>query len=147
MTPHQATCLHEAAHAVSARMLGLDIEEVRVDGGEPGSHGSTRYSSIQDPPEWLVQVHANNVSGLMGYLVEGAPLWPPTYDAALTEEREGLGRVLKLVGIEREAYNLLAQAARRLAVDPIFTYNCAFLAEALSLVPRISGQQVADLLD
>ncbi len=140
--PHRfGTARHEAGHAAAALMLGRKVEEIEVTvGGLDTFYGRTRMEVADDFEDVVIR--------LVGYLAEGvAPVaWPPDYEDALDEEREGLGPLLRTLGVPREAYRALCDAALRLAADTEFRRRVSVLASALGACPVLSGEQVAGLL-
>ena len=84
---------------------------------------------------------------LVGYWSTRTPGWPPSYEDALTEEREGLGQVLCLLDATEEKYNRILQYTEKLLHDPDFIRLRDAIARALNRVPRIEGETVERLAE
>jgi hypothetical protein len=140
--PHRfGTARHEAGHVIAALMFGRRVEEVEVVVGALDSrYGRTRMEVECSLEDVIIR--------LVGYLSEGVALaaWPPAYEDALEEELEALGTLLRALGVPREAYDLLRDAAIRLADDPAFRRQVGLVASALDSCPLLTGAQVEELL-
>jgi hypothetical protein len=72
-------------------------------------------------------------------MAEGEPGWPPPYAAALDEDREGLGLVLRTFGVDQGGYDRAIEITREIVGHPEFKRLQAAIARPLSAVPRLDA--------
>ena len=102
---------HEARHAAAARLLGLDVEEVRADNPSPDPAGHVTFSNgkrlVQRPREHAVMI-------LVGRW--GDPDWPPEMPskAAATKDERQVAEHVESLGLGRPGYELLVADAEHL---------------------------------
>jgi hypothetical protein len=138
MIADEAICRHEAAHAAAAIWLGgRSIRCVRVDWPDVGVAGSMTVERERDlRPEDLV-------IGLIGWMAddEHPGTWPPTWPVA-EDERDGVGALVKQLGLDEAGYREIVGLAEKLLADPDFQRLHGLIARALHLASVIDGESV-----
>jgi hypothetical protein len=133
-----ATCRHEAAHAAAAIWLGgRTIRCVRVDEpdlGVPGKMTAERERDLR--PEDLIV-------NLVGWMADGEcpGTWPPTWPVA-EDTAEGVGVLVKRLGLDEAGYREIVGLAEKLLANPDFQRLMLLVARALHLAPVIDGESV-----
>jgi hypothetical protein len=112
-----ATCRHEAAHAAAAIWFGgKKIRCVRVDWPDVGVPGSMTTERERDLiPEDLV-------TGLIGWMAddECPGTWPPPWRRVAEVETDGVGALVKRLGLDEAGYREIVGLAEKLLANPDF---------------------------
>jgi hypothetical protein len=132
-----ATCRHEAAHAAAAVWLGgRSIHYVRVDGDVdvPGRMTAERERDLV--PEDLIV-------NLVGWMADGEcpGTWPRTWPVA-EDSAEGVGVLVKRLGLDEAGYREIVGLAEKLLANPDFQRLMHLIARALSIAPVLDGESV-----
>jgi hypothetical protein len=133
---------HEASHAAVAVYLRRRVEYVERYSGSflPGEALGFCFCPIDEAIE-ATQVPL----ALIGYMSEGRKGWPPPYEQARDEPREGLGKLIHLLDISEEQYRKFITITRDIFVDPHFIRLRDAIEQALYSVPRLDAIAVLDL--
>jgi hypothetical protein len=137
----QATRLHESAHAAAAVFLGgRRVDCVRVDWPEPNIPGRMTSTLERDlGPEDLVV-------SLVGWMVDpdDRPNWPPRWPVD-ADEADAVGKLVRALGLNQEAYGKLIELAEEVVADPHFRRLMGLISRALAAAPVIHTESVAIL--
>jgi hypothetical protein len=139
MIADASTCRHEAAHAAAAIWLGgRSIRCVRVDWPDvdvPGRMTAERERDLA--PEDLI-------INLVGWMCDGEypGTWPPTWPVAENTAEDGVGVLVKWLGLDEAGYREIVALAEKLLADPDFQRLQGLIARALHFAPVIDGESV-----
>lgn len=136
-----STAIHEASHCAAAWLLGRDVaytwrEVGSVLPGETLGHARIPITTL-DGTQVPIAV--------IGYLSTATENWPPRFEDALDEEREGLGIILRRLGATEEKYEKTIEFCRELLEDEHFVRLRDAIARALARVPRIERDTIERL--
>jgi hypothetical protein len=135
---------HEAGHATAAILLGLPVEEARIDAPEPGLAGFVRT------PKGFIRT-LYRAEKMLAFVVAGSLAEGPPLDWPFTERDEGdrgaaytLCKLLKLDGAGFLRVESLARQLLRTQIGRRLQYE---LSGALLEYGRLSGEQVYELAE
>jgi hypothetical protein len=137
----RATCLHEAAHASAALVLGgRRVERVSVDEADVAGRVTMPLTREAVGPEDLI-------ISLIGWMADGThPSWPPAWPVR-EDELDEVGTLVRALALGREQYESLIQIAKKLLRAPEFRRLMNLVARALAEAPVIDEEGVRILYE
>ena len=135
----RATRRHEGAHVSAAVFFGRPVRCVRVDQPEIGIDGTVDL-------DWDREFEPTDlITALVGWWADGThPNWPPSWPIA-EDELDSVGKLVRLLGLDEEAYVALVQLAERVLADPNFQRLAGLISRALADAPVLDTESVAIL--
>lgn len=132
-----STEIHEANHAATALWIGRTVNYVERAAGHvfAGEDLGFCHCPIGDRLDGT-QI-AICISGRMGL-----PDWPPPFEQACVEPREGLNLVIERLGLTEEAYDGIVAVVREIHEDPDYQALRDVIAKALVVVPRLEAEDI-----
>jgi hypothetical protein len=123
-------------------LLGRDVDHTWVAPGivlpgETLGHARIPIGKRIEPSQLVIC--------LIGYMSENTPDWPPDFEAACTEELEGLWLVMLRLDADEERYYKTVEFCRELLEDPDFIRLRDAIARALGAVPRLERETIERL--
>jgi hypothetical protein len=137
-----STAIHEASHAACAIMTGRYVAHVLLEVGHV--RGGEQLGHCRVPIADRIELSQLPLA-LIGYMSQGTPGWPPSFEDALDEELEALGIVLLRLGVDEETYEEIVEMTRRMLADADFIRLRDAIARALSSVPRLEREDMEAL--
>jgi hypothetical protein len=137
-----SVAVHEASHCAAGWLLGREVDHTwvatgSVQAGETAGFASLPIGDRVEPSQVVIC--------LVGYWSVDTPDWPPSFEDALSEEREALGRVLRYLGATKQKYDATVEFTRELLEDEQFVRLRDAIARALARVPRIERETIERL--
>jgi hypothetical protein len=136
------TARHEASHAAMAIVLGREVDHVWRTTSAHSWAGETNGFCFM--PFTRLEFSQLPVI-LVGYMSVGEPGWPPSFEDAQHEQLEGLGIVVRRLGIGEDDYNEVVELVRELLVDDDFVRLRNAIERALDVVPRLECEDLEAL--
>jgi hypothetical protein len=138
MSTNESTRMHEAAHCAAAIWFGgRSIRCVRVDWPDVDVPGETTVERERDlrPEDLIIR--------LVGWMEDGEcpGAWPPPWPVA-EDSAEGVGVLVKHLGLDEAGYREIVALAEKLLADPDFQRLQGLIARALHIAPVIDGESV-----